>query len=991
MTLVHGFELVTERHIPEIASLARLWRHRGSGAELLSLLNDDENKVFGVSLRTPPCNSTGVAHILEHSVLCGSRKYPLKEPFVELLKGSLKTFLNAFTYPDKTCYPVASCHLQDFYNLIDVYMDAVFHPLLPEHVFRQEGWRLTPSEDAPHGLEMQGVVLNEMKGAYSSPDAVLHERAQQSMYPDTIYSLDSGGDPEVIPELSHGEFLDFHRTYYHPSNARFFFHGDDPEERRLELVNEIITPFGRLEVDSAIRMQPPFSAPRRLVLPYAAEPDDSRRKRGMFVLNWLFPEARSFAQSLAWSMLETMLVGLPGAPLRKALLDSGLGEDLAGVGLESELLQSYFSTGLRNMDPERSGEVEELILRTLERLVREGLPPELVEAAVNSTEFDLRENNTGSFPRGLHLMLRALTNWLYDRDPMEPLAFEAPLAEIKERIQAGERFFETMLRELFLENQSRSTLLLVPDEELDSRAQEREQSRLAGMVASMSHEQRRELEAAAEELAKLQQTPDAPEVLRRLPRLCVADLPRGNTSIHLEECDVGGRPCLFHDIETTGLLYVDLAFDMRPLLMQRPALVPLVPLFGRALLEMGTARRDYASMSTLIARKTGGIEPDTLVTSVHDAEQARAMFLLRGKSTLEKAPDMADILEELLAEARFDDEERLRQLLQEELAGLEERVIPMGHRMALSRVMARLSESGRLNEFFNGVSQLLFLRRLCSVTAGDLSPLQRALEDMRSLILNRENLLYNITTPEAGFRDASPLLAAAGAVLPATACLEAAAAGGLEALLGMAYAYPRGVALGLDRSREGLTIPANVNFVAKGVNLRALDYTFDGAALVATRLLSTGWLWDSVRVQGGAYGAFCILDRIAGCLAFASYRDPGITKTIDIFDKSGQYVRGIKDDSSLLEKGIIGVVGDIDAHLLPDAKGYTSMLRWCGRDDEQRRQRMRDQVLGADPDQFERMAQACDKAAQAGDVSVLGSRQALERFAAEGWNLERLL
>jgi presequence protease len=990
MTLVHGFELVEEREIPEIASLARLWRHGGSGAELLSLLNDDENKVFGVSLRTPPRNSTGVAHILEHSVLCGSRKYPLKEPFVELLKGSLKTFLNAFTYPDKTCYPVASCHLQDFYNLIDVYMDAVFHPLLPEHVFRQEGWRLTPSEDAPHGLEMQGVVLNEMKGAYSSPDAVLHERAQQAVFPETIYGLDSGGDPEIIPELGHEEFLAFHRTYYHPSNARFFFHGNDPEEHRLELVNEVIAPFGRLEVDSAIRMQPPFSEPRRLILPYAAEPDDSGRKRGMFVLNWLFPGERSFTRSLAWSMLETMLVGLPGAPLRKALLDSGLGEDLAGVGLESELMQSYFSTGLRNMDPERSGEVEKLILRTLETLAREGLPPELVEAAVNSTEFDLRENNTGSFPRGLHLMLRSLTNWLYGWDPLEPLAFEAPLAAIKERVQAGERFFENMLRELFLENPSRGSLLLVPDEELDRRAEEREQGRLAGIVASMSTEQLRELEAAAEELARLQQAPDAPEALQRLPRLRLTDLPRRNTSIPLEECDIGGRPCLFHDIETTGLLYADLAFDLRPLLERSPALAPLVPLFGRALLEMGTSRRDYVSMSTLIARKTGGIEPDMLITPVQGSEQARVMFLLRCKCTLEKASDLAAILEELLAEARFDDEERLRQLLQEELAGLEERVIPMGHRMALSRVMARLSEAGRLNEYFNGVSQLLFLRRLSAATAGDLSPVQGALEAMRSLILNRENLLSNVTTPESGFRSADTLLAAAGAVLPVDPGLDAAA-GGLEALLGEAYAYPEGAALGLERGREGLTIPANVNFVAKGVNLRALDYEFDGAALVASRLLSTGWLWDSVRVQGGAYGAFCLLDRIAGCLAFASYRDPGISRTIDIFDKSGQYLRGIKHDSSLLEKGVIGVVGDIDAHLLPDAKGYASLLRWCARDDEQTRQRMRDQVLEAGAEQFERLAQACDKAATAGDVSVLGSRQSLERFAAEGWSLERLL
>ncbi len=820
MSLVHGFELVEERNIQEIASIARLWRHEKSGAELLSLVNDDENKVFGVTLRTPPRNSTGVAHILEHSVLCGSRKYPLKEPFVELLKGSLKTFLNAFTYPDKTCYPVASCNLQDFYNLIDVYMDAVFHPLIPEHVFRQEGWRLVPSEDDP-GLEMQGVVLNEMKGAYSSPDAVLHERAQQSVFPDTLYGLDSGGDPEHIPDLTYEEFVSFHQTYYHPSNARFFFHGDDPEERRLELVNEIIAPFGRLEVDSSIQRQQPLDQPRISTLPYAVDAGEDRPNRAMMVMNWLIPGERTFGQSLALHMLETMLVGLPGAPLRKALLDSGLGEDLAGVGLESELLQSYFSTGLKNVDPARVPDIEALILGTLEKLADEGLHPELVEAAVNSTEFDLRENNTGSFPRGLHLMLRSLTNWLYDIDPMAPLAFEEPLADIKRRLEAGEKVFEDMLRQCFLENRSRNVLVLVPDETLAQRLQEEEHRRLSDMAASMSEKDMAELRVQAEELVRLQQEPDSQEALETIPRLSLDDLPPENTPIPLEERELAGRTCLFHDIETTGLVYADLAFDLRPLLDGRPGLAPLLPLFGRAMLEMGTSRRDYVSMSMLIARKTGGIDPDVLVCPVQGADQARALFMLRCKVTCEKMPELADILHELFTEARFDDMERLRQLLQEELAGLEERISPMGHRMAMSRVQARLTEAGRLNEHLNGISQLLFLRRLNEVMAADLAPLRAALEELRDLLLCRSNLMFNLTTSGSDFAAVAPLLDGLGECLPGKGKEPQGKA--FETLLGEGYLYPDGEAMGLGKDKEGLIIPANVNFVARGFSLRSLD------------------------------------------------------------------------------------------------------------------------------------------------------------------------
>ncbi|MDR2668711.1 MAG: insulinase family protein, partial [Desulfovibrio sp.] len=419
---MHGFTLLREEAVTELSSTARLWRHDVTQAPLLSFINKDENKVFGVTFRTPPFDSSGVAHILEHSVLCGSRNYPVKEPFVELLKGSLHTFLNAFTYPDKTCYPVASANLQDFYNLTDVYLDAVFFPAISEQTFEQEGRHLEPAED---GLIFKGVVYNEMKGAFSSPDSVLERYTLHSLFPDTAYALESGGDPAHIPDLDYARFRGFHERHYHPSNARFFFWGDDPEEERLRRIAAVLAPFAFLAPDSAVDMQTPFDRPRSIVVPFAVSPSGGEEaEKGMVTLNWLGPETADTELSLALCMLEHILLGLPASPLRRALIESGLGEDLAGGGLEDELRQTVFSVGLKGVERSAAGRVEELILSTLRDLAEQGLPEAAVEAAVNSVEFDLRENNSGRFPVGLSVMLRALVTWLHDGDPLAPLRFE---------------------------------------------------------------------------------------------------------------------------------------------------------------------------------------------------------------------------------------------------------------------------------------------------------------------------------------------------------------------------------------------------------------------------------------------------------------------------------------------------------------------------------------------------------------------------------------
>ncbi len=483
MTQVNGFVLREERTIKEYNTRARLWQHHKTAALLLSLENDDENKVFGISFRTPPPDSSGVPHILEHSVLCGSQKYPVKEPFVELLKGSLNTFLNAMTYPDKTLYPVASTNLKDFYNLIDVYLDAVFHPLITPYTLYQEGWHYE-LDDAQAEMTFKGVVFNEMKGAYSSPDSLLAEESQHALFPDTIYRYDSGGEPEAILSLTYEKFRAFFETYYHPSNALIYFYGDDDPNQRLALIDRVLADFEHREVPVDIPLQARFDAPTYKEIFY--DSGDDPNAKSQVSLNWMLFESGDVEQTLALHILDHALIGTPASPLRKALIDSGLGEDLTGSGFQSGYRQTIFSVGLKGIAAENAAAVQTLILDTLAQIAEQGFDPETLRASLNTFEFSLRENNTGSYPRGLVMMLNAVEGWVYGQDPVQPLEFERPLNSIKQRFEWGQHFFEQLIRTHLLENPHRVTLLLQPDPELGKRRAAEEQERLRRAREQMS-------------------------------------------------------------------------------------------------------------------------------------------------------------------------------------------------------------------------------------------------------------------------------------------------------------------------------------------------------------------------------------------------------------------------------------------------------------------------------------------------------------------------
>jgi Zn-dependent M16 (insulinase) family peptidase len=960
----HGFELVRDEQIPELNARVQLYRHAKTGAELLSLQNDDENKVFGITFRTPPSDSTGVAHILEHSVLCGSRKYPVKEPFVELIKGSLQTFVNAFTFPDKTCYPVASQNVQDFYNLIDVYLDAVFYPRITPEVLQQEGWHYE-LEGVDGQISYKGVVYNEMKGVYSSPDSVIGEQSQQSLFPDNTYGVDSGGEPRHILDLTYEQFKAFHSSFYHPSNARIFFYGDDDPQKRLEIVDAYLKAFDRITVDSTVRLQERFAEPKRVLRTYAGNQDDGEKK-AMMTVNWMLNETTDTETELGLGILAYILIGTPAAPLRKALIDSGLGEDLTGAGMVDSLRQMMFSTGLKGIDAANVDAIETLILQTLIQLAQDGIDPQTIEAAMNTVEFSLRENNTGSFPRGIALMLRALTTWLHDSDPLAALAYAAPLNAIKQRVANGERYFENLILQAFLKNQHRTTVLLQPDPELAAREAENEQLRLNQARASMSEADLAAIVEQTRKLKQLQETPDSPAALATIPSLRLSDLARENKTIPIAVSEDGSTKILYHDLFTNGIIYLDVGLDLHAL---PDDLLPYVTLFGRALLEMGAGAEDFVQLSQRIGRTTGGVWAQPLTAVVRGSTHAAAWLFLRGKATPDKAEGLLGILRDVLTDVRLDNQERFRQIVLEEKAAQESRLVPGGHGVVNTRLRANFNEADWAAEQIGGVSYLLFLRKLAQAVDADWPTVQATLEQIRATLANRNAMICNITTDAASWRGFEPQLAAFLADLPAAATVAER------------WHPDQGARF------EGLTIPAQVNYVGKGADLYKLGYKPNGAAAVISKYLRTTWLWEKVRVQGGAYGGFCLFDQRSGGFTLLSYRDPNLLATLDVYDQTSAFLREADLSDSELERSIIGTIGDVDAYQLPDAKGYTSMVRYLVGDTDEIRQRMREEILATTAADFQTFADALEQVADRGLVVVLGSAAAIEAANASkpGW------
>eukprot|EP00879_Flechtneria_rotunda_P006113 GHRR01006426.1.p1 GENE.GHRR01006426.1~~GHRR01006426.1.p1 ORF type:complete len:1001 (+),score=416.66 GHRR01006426.1:475-3477(+) len=939
----HGFELVRQQFVHEYDSHVLLYKHQKTGAEVISVVNSDENKTFGAVFRTPVSDSTGIPHILEHSVLCGSRKYPIKEPFVELMKGSLNTFLNAFTYPDRTCYPVASTNTQDFYNLVDVYLDAVLHPrcVNDKMTFEQEGWHLE-LDDPAQPLTYKGVVFNEMKGVYSSPDSMFYRTVQQALFPDNCYSHDSGGDPTVIPKLSFEQFQEFHAKYYNPSNGRFWFYGDDEPTKRLEILDGFFSDFEACPVDSEVTSQPLMQEPRRVTAHYAAGDSEDGDGKAYAAVNWvLTSEPLDVETELALGFLDYLLLGTPAAPLRKALNDSGLGAALVGGGMDDELKQPVFSVGLKGVEADKVDAVEQLVLDKLKELAEAGFTPGAIEAAVNTIEFSLRENNTGSFPRGLSLMLRAVGAWIYDKDPYTPIQWEEALNSFKDKLSAGGDVFGPLIHKYLLDNQHRVTVVMLPDQSLSAKIEEDEKSRLEAIRAQLSEEQLAKVVEETAALKERQETPDPPEALACIPALQLSDIPKTITKVPTAISQLsGGAQLLAHELFTNDVLYAEAALDMSGLPSH---LLPLVPLFCRSLTQMGTDKESFVELTERIGRKTGGLSVYPFTSSKRGSDQPVAYTMVRGKAMGHNSGDLFQLMGDILATARLDDRARFTQMVAETKAGLEAGIIGSGHRFAGSRLAAQRSVAGWVGESMGGLSYLDTIRGLAKRVEDDWDSVKADLESIRSHLLQCKGAFINLTG------DDRALTAAAAHVDDLLSRLPETSAAGPNSTDGWQGS--------LKRVNEALVVPTQVNYVGKAANLyQDADYQLTGAAYVIEKHLGTSWLWDKVRVVGGAYGGFCSFDSHSGLFTYLSYRDPNLLETLEAYDGTVDFLRGLDLDKDALTKAIIGTMGDLDAYQLPDAKGYAQFTRYLLGVTDEERQARREQVLGTTVQDFKQFA-----------------------------------
>lgn len=970
MTHQNAYATLQSWDLPDFHGTGTLFRHRGSNAQVFHLHNDDRENFFAFAFATLPEDSSGVAHILEHTVLCGSRRFAVKDPFLQLLKGSVNTFLNAMTYPDKTVYPAASPVRQDLFNMMKVYGDAVFFPQLKREMFRQEGHRLHIDEEG--ALQITGIVYNEMKGNYSSHDSIAAEKCYQSLFPDTIYRHDSGGDPAAIPNLTYERFVAFHRRYYHPANARIVLYGDIPSEEYLEFLDrEFLAEFDRNKTYMVMEEQPQWSEPRVVETTYPAEEGDGTGRRSSVTLNWLLFPVTESRRLLAASVLTEILVGHSGSPLTKALIDSGLGQDLSPVfGLEADLREAVFSVGLRGTDPEHRQAIEDLVTETLRELVRRGLDPDLVEGALRRVEFRRRELKSG--PNGIRVMNRALRTWMYGGSPAAALRFSEDLVSLRKRLGREPRLFESMIQELLLDNRHRSTVIVRPDPEQGHREREHLQEVLERRAGRMKPEETHTLMEETAALEALQQTPDDPEELKKIPFLKLKDIPR---EIQVVSCETrqlpGGITVYRHRDATNGVLYLDLAFDLGIL---PPREESLLNLLGGAFTEIGLPGLPFDRFNREVSLKTGGISAFVSgQTYMKDLSRVRRLFVLRLKVLARAWRDGAELLKRLLQEIDFSDTGRMHQILEEMVQDMLAALIPSGHYFAGLRAGMGLHGLMALEENMNGITQLDHLR---SFLAADMADLGRELSHLTTAILDPARVTMNVTGDSDQLDELIswlPELVTAVRDRRDDAGVAPGAVPGAE---------PGVILAPVEESpvREYLLTSAGVSYVAAALPGVLFGEPLAPAQDVLAHMLRTGLLWEKIRMSGGAYGAFAVSRTPEGIFSLASYRDPHSARTLDAYREALEELARKALPKSALELGKVSMLGRELRPLTPRDAGYINFRRHLFGIDDELRQTTRDQLRAVTPAAVKKAAAFLLEQLSETRVAVLGGETGLEEM-----------
>ena len=919
----HGFHVLRVEQIPDIRVTAYEIEHEKTGAKVIHLHCDDKENLYSIGFRTPPADSTGIAHILEHSVLAGSEKYPLKDAFMELLRSTLQTFINAFTYPDKTIYPVASQVRTDFFNLARVYTDLVLKPRLLKETFQQEGHHL--EFDNENNLKISGIVYNEMKGAYSSPDALMYKAIQENLYPDITYAFDSGGDPDVIPSLTYEQFKEFHRTYYSPTNARFFLYGDISTEDHLIFLKEMLSGFDRVDMDSHIESQKKWGKPRNEHGFYPIGKEDDLKGKTAVNIAWMMPENTDYETVLLLRIVAGALVGSAAGPLRKALIDSGLGEDLSPVtGLERDLKQVAFAVGLRGTELDKSKPIEELILETLRKVANTGFERELIEGVLHRIEFGGKEIVRSRMPYGITLMGRTYPTWLYDGDPLVGLKFPQTIEKIREKWKEEPGLFQEIVQKWFLDNPHRLLSIMEPSKTYNEERESAFREKMSHLRASLSREELEDIRGKSLSLGKMQTEPDPPEALATLPRLKLSDIPRTMETIHTEEAKISGIPTLKHEIFANGIAYLDIAFDVSDI---PEDLQPYLPLLGKLTTGMGAAGLGYEEMAKRIALKTGGLGCNLTTGMTTDGKDNWQKMIFRVKALHRNVPDAVNIVSDILTKGDLSNEERMRDLVLETKNSLHSAVVPSGHLFAQMTAAAALSVPAYRDEQWSGRTQLRLLKELSDSFQGQKENIHEKLSRLRNIVFRKDRLVLNLTADSTGI----DLLSEEAGKLAGQL-----AGGGSLGVPSVPELHPK---------RCGVSIPAEVCYVARVFPAPTYSDPFSPTLMVMARQLSSVYLYKRIRVQGGAYGGMSQYDPMSGNFSFLSYRDPHLVETLKVYDDAVDFMSENKIEDAELEKAIIGTIGLLDKPMGPPGRGYIAMIRnFAGLTDEDR-QRFRNQVF----------------------------------------------
>lgn len=964
------YEILDEHRVEDVQSDGFILRHKKSGARIAILSNNDDNKVFYIGFRTPPEDETGVPHIIEHTTLCGSKKFPVKDPFIELAKGSLNTFLNAMTYPDKTVYPVASCNDQDFKNLMDVYLDAVFNPNITkyEEIFKQEGWHyeLTGKDDE---LKINGVVYNEMKGAYSSPDEVLSSQIYRSLFPDNTYSKDSGGNPEYIPKLTYEAYLDFYHKYYHPSNSYIYLYGDMDVVERLEwLDKEYLSLYDYKKVNSEINKQPAFDKIKNVEAQYSITMDDSQENKTYLSYNRVVGDSLDEMLYQAFDVLDYALVSSPGAPVKQALIDAGIGDDVYG-SYDAGILQPVFSFVAKNANASQADEFESIIENTLKEVVKTGINKEALLAGINSSEFKFREADFGQFPKGLLFGLNCLDSWLFDdMKPFIHLECLGTFAKLRKAVDTD--YFEKLIQEYLLDNTHGSSVTVKPKCGLGNEREEALAKELSDYKASLSDEEIKKLIEDTEHLKKYQEEPSPDEDLRKLPMLTRADMKKNAMPFSNIEDELFDVKVVRHDIESNGIDYISFLFDAGDFAQSE---LGYLGFFTNALGLVSTEKYSYTDLANATNIYTGGISTGT---ASHPDIKDRNNFVFKFEvklKVLEKNLDKAlELMEQMLLTSDFTDTKRLGELVAQIKARLQANLSSSGHLVAAMRSMSSFS---RYALYQDELKEIAFYRSICRIEK-ELSESPKSVSDKLAAIAKklfaRNRMLISFTGNNEAYGNAKP-------------SLEKVIAGfnKMSTLGNQAEVH-------FNTAKEAFIDASQIQYVAKTGDFICEGYEYTGALRLLRIILSYDYLWINVRVKGGAYGCMNTFLR-SGESYFVSYRDPNLSDTLDVYDRIPEYIKSFSPDERDMTKYIIGTFSALDTPMNPEAKGSRSLSAYLEGITYEQIQKERNEILNAQPEDIRRLADLVEAVLKKDSICVIGNENMIKESAGLFENVEKLI